>query len=159
MTEATAYHEAGHALLGVLSGARLRVVTIDPDWDDGPERFGDTQLEWPVSHPNDRQWLEKSVLVALAGPVAEMIHAGEPFHPALVPEWASDWQLAWDAAERAFPDHQRRLAWLEECTRTLHRLLSADENWAALAAIVDHLLAHETLEGEDVEEIVRQWIG
>jgi ATP-dependent Zn protease len=27
-----------------------------------------------------------------------------------------------------------------------------------LAAIVDHLLAHETLEGEQVEEIVEQWL-
>ena len=33
-----------------------------------------------------------------------------------------------------------------------------DDHWAALAAIVDHLLAHETLEGELVEEIMGQWL-
>jgi len=41
----------------------------------------------------------------------------------------------------------------------LHRLLSRDDHWAALAAIVDSLLAHEWLEGDDVEEIVRSWLG
>jgi hypothetical protein len=40
----------------------------------------------------------------------------------------------------------------------LHRFLQQDEYWAALAAIVDNLLAHETLEGEEVEDIVRQWL-
>ena len=40
----------------------------------------------------------------------------------------------------------------------LYRLLQQDEYWAALAAIVDNLLAHETLEGEEVEDIVRQWL-
>ena len=28
-----------------------------------------------------------------------------------------------------------------------------------LAAIVDELVAHETLEGDEVHEIVRQWLG
>lgn len=159
MTETSAHHEAGHALVAVLSGARLRSVTIDPDWDDGPERYGDTQVEWPLVEHGDREWLEKTVLVALAGPVAEMIHSGEPFHPGLVPEWGSDWQVAWEAAAALFADAQKRLAWLEECTLALHRQLSVDENWAALAAIVDHLLAHETLEGEDVEDIISQWMN
>jgi ATP-dependent Zn protease len=157
--EASAYHEAGHALLAVLSGARVISVTIDPDWDDGPQRYGDTQLEWAVDGPYDQAWVEKSVLVALAGPVAEMIHCGEPFHPGLVPEWASDWRIAWEAAAAVVPDDRKRLKWLEECTRTLHRLLSNDDHWSALAAIVDHLLAHETLEGDAVDEIIEQWLG
>jgi ATP-dependent Zn protease len=37
-------------------------------------------------------------------------------------------------------------------------LLSRDEHWAALAAIADHLLAHETMEGEEVEDIMREWL-
>ena len=159
MTEASAYHEAGHALLGVLSGATVLSVTIDPDWDDGPRRYGDTQLEWPVDVTQNRDWLEKSILVALAGPVAEMIYSGDPFHPGLVPEWASDWQLAWEAAASVIPDDRRRLKWLEDCTRTLHRLLSTDDHWSALAALADHLLAHETLEAEDVAEILEYWLG
>ncbi len=44
MIESSAYHEAGHALVGVLSGARVVSVTIDPDWDDGPRRYGDDTI-------------------------------------------------------------------------------------------------------------------
>jgi len=40
----------------------------------------------------------------------------------------------------------------------LYRQLDREDHWAALAAIVDNLLAHETLEGEEVEDIVRQWL-
>jgi len=72
------YHETGHAFMAIYVGARVRSVTIDPDRDDGPERHADIQIEWPLDQFTNRQLHEKSVLVALAGPVAEMIHSGEP---------------------------------------------------------------------------------
>jgi hypothetical protein len=87
-----------------------------------------------------------------------MIHSGEPFHPGFVAEWAADWKLAWEAAAPLFPGERKRLAYLEQTTARLYRLLDREDHWAALAAIVDNLLAHETLEGEDVEDIVRQWM-
>ena len=96
--------------------------------------------------------------MALAGPVAEMIHSGDPYHPGLVAEWAGDWQTAWQAAGSLVADERQRLSYLEQTTRELHQLLNQNNHWAALAAIVDHLLAHETLDGEEVEEIVFQWI-
>jgi hypothetical protein len=76
--EATAYHEAGHVFMASYLGARVRSVMIEPDRDDGPDRFGDTQVDWDHSRFTARELHEKSVLVALAGPVAEMIHRGEP---------------------------------------------------------------------------------
>ena len=56
------------------------------------------------------------------------------------------------------PAERKRLAYLEQTTGQLYRLLDRDDHWAALAAIVDNLLAHETLEGEEVEDIMRQWL-
>ncbi len=73
-------------------------VTIEPDWDDGPARHADIQVEWPLDRFTERELHEKSVQVALAGPVAEMIHSGEPYHPGFVAEWAADWKAAWEAA-------------------------------------------------------------
>jgi len=158
--ENTAYHEAGHALMAVLVGARVRSLTITPDRDDGPLRYGDAQIEWDHARfASQRELHEKSVLVTLGGPVAEMIYRSEPFHPGLVAEWAADWQQAWKLAQPLVPDERKRLAFLETTTVELHRLLSRDDHWAALAAIVDSLLAHEWLEGDDVEEIVRSWLG
>ena len=158
MTEVTAYHEAGHAFLAIYVGARVRSVTIDPDWDDGPTRHADIEVEWPLDRFTGRELHEKQVQVALAGPVAEMLYSGEPYHPGFVAEWAADWQVAWKAAGTLVPHEQQRLQYLEQTTVRLYRLLEQDTHWAALAAIVDNLLAHERLEGEEVEDIVSQWL-
>ncbi len=158
MDEISAYHEAGHAFMAIYVGARVRSVTIEPDWDDGPARHADIQVEWPLDRFTERELQEKSVQVALAGPVAEMIHSGEPYHPGFVAEWAADWKAAWEAVAPLIPAKRQRLTYLEQATLKLYRLLQQDEYWAALAAIVDNLLAHETLEGEEVEDIVRQWL-
>ena len=159
MPEITAYHEAGHAFMAVYLGARVRSVTIEPDRDDGPDRFGDTQIEWDRSQFSDREIHENSVFVALAGPVAEAIHRREPYYPEFFAEWASDWQVAWEAASPLVPERKARLQFLEQVSVRLYRLLNQDENWAALAAIVDHLLAHERLEGEEIDEIMSTWLG
>ena len=158
MTEITAYHEAGHAMMAVVLGASIRSVTIDPDWDDGPARFGDTQVEWPVGEFGERALSEKMVLVALAGPAAEMIFRGEPAHPKWVAEWSADWSQAWDASGALFNDERSRLLHLEQALIHLKRLLNREDYWAMLAAIVDHLLAHETLEDEDVRDIMTNFL-
>lgn len=44
--EETAYHEAGHAFMAVFLGGQVLSLTIEPDRDDGPERFGDAQIAW-----------------------------------------------------------------------------------------------------------------
>lgn len=155
--EEVAYHEAGHAYVAVLVGAKVRSVTIEPDDDDGPKRSGDTQVIWPRSKFGRRQFQEKSALVALAGPVAEMIYTGDPFHPAHVAEWGKDWQDALQAAAGLEPEPQRQVAYLEQITLELYRLLHHDQHWAGLAALADHLLAHETLESDDVVEILENW--
>jgi hypothetical protein len=36
--------------------------------------------------------------------------------------------------------------------------LRRDEHWACLGALVDNLLAHETLEGDEVTEIYEAWM-
>jgi len=158
VSELAAYHEAGHAFVAIILGGRVRSVTIDPDWDDGPSRHADTQVEFALDDFTEKELNENSVRVALAGPVAEMIHSGETLHPASVAEWSADWQTAWVAAASLVPDEAKRMAYLEQTSLELFRLLNRDDNWAALAVIVDHLLAHETLEADEVEEILRQWM-
>ena len=159
MPELTAYHECGHALMAVLLDGIIEQVTIEPDDDDGPARFGDTQIRWGREPGDSREFAEKAVRVSLAGPVAEMVYSGDPWHPGLVAEWAQDWRQAWEAATILHADQRNRLAYLERVSVELHRLFQRDDVWAALAALADHLLAHETLAGEEVAEIVGQWLG
>ena len=118
MDEVSAYHESGHVLMAVLSGAKVISVTIEPDFDDGPRRHGDTKIEWPVSMFSRKQLLEKIVRVTLAGPVAEMIHTGDPFHPGFVPEWKSDWDIAWESANELITDEKNALPGWNESVLT-----------------------------------------
>jgi len=157
MPELIAYHEAGHALMAFLLGGEVRLVTIEPDHDDGPDRSGDTQVLWRRAGFSDREFAQCAVQVCLAGPVAEMIYSGDPYHPGLVAEWAADWRQAWEAAAPLHPDQRQRLAYLEQISIQLYRWLKEDL-WEGLAALADNLLAHETLEGEQVAEIVGPWL-
>lgn len=159
MDELTAYHECGHALMAVLLGGRVKQVTIEPNDDDGPERYGDTQIFWRRSGTSEKEFAKKGVQVSLAGPAAEMIYSGDPFHPGLVPEWAADWRVAWEAAKLLHPDEKKRLEYLEQVSIHVYHRLKQDDLWAALASLADHLLAHETLDAEQVEEIVEEWLG
>lgn len=158
MSEISAYHECGHAFVALHVGARVLSMTVDPDWDDGPERFADIQIEWPSGQFTEKEYHQKNAMIALAGPVAEMIHSGEPYHPAMVAEWSNDWGVAWHSASQLFSAEQKRLAWLEQTSIELYRLLNRDDYWQVIATLADHLLAHETLEGDEVLEIVSPWL-
>jgi hypothetical protein len=157
--EETAYHECGHAVMAVRLGGVVRYLTIEPPRDDGPDRFGEVQVIWQRQPCNAREHHNQLVLVALAGPVAEMIHRGEPLHPGFVAEWSSDWAAAWQAAEAIVPDSRKRLSFLEEAVRQIHALFSRDEHWAAIAALSDNLQAHETLEEQDIQDVLDAWIN
>lgn len=158
MDENTIFHEAGHAFAAVMVGARVISVTIEPDNDDGPARYGDTQIAWERQKFSDREFAEKLVLVALAGPVAEMVMTGDPYHPASLPEWSGDWHQAMEAAAQLFSDQQQQVRFLERVAVDIHRVLSRDDVWPFIGAIVDELAAHETLEGETVHEITEEWL-
>lgn len=159
MSELIAYHEAGHALMAHLLGGKVKQVTIEPDDDDGPDRQGDTQVLWRRSGISDEDFAKIAVQVSLAGPVAEMIYSGDPYHPGLVAEWAADWREAWDAATPLHPIERQRLEYLEQVSIQLYHRLKRDDLWAALASLADNLLAHETLDCEQVDEIVEDWLG
>lgn len=105
-----------------------------------------------------KEFCHKQVLVALGGPAAEMIYRGEPLHPGYVAEWAGDWRDAWSLAEEIFPAEQKRLAFLEEAVRQLYHSLRNDDHWQAIATIADHLLAHEILEAEELQEVLTPWL-
>jgi ATP-dependent Zn protease len=156
--EETAYHEAGHAFMATYLGGTVHSLTIEPDRDDGPVRFGDARIVWQNGKMATKVLQVKLVSVALAGPVAEMIYRGEPLHPGFVAEWKDDWEQAWEAAELLAPKERTRLKFLEETSQVLWWQLRRDENWAAIAALADNLLAHETLEEEEIRDILTAWM-
>ena len=114
--EATAYHEAGHAVVALALGRPVHQVSIRPD----RERLGVCAFGKAVFRPSE-DWLEREILIALGGVAAEARHTGD---------------YAWDGAAR---DRQyvRRLAVQRAGERRAGRLERR------LLAKAEHLLAQE----------------
>ncbi len=154
----TAYHEAGHAFAALFFGGKVLRVSIDPENDGGRRRYGETVVKWNPRRFSDREMAELSVIVALAGPTAEMICQNEPVHPAYVAEWADDWKQAMDVLQ-FIPSVRKRVEHLEKAVREIHRVFMTDSYWEVIAAIADALLAHEILDEEMLNETVEPWMG
>jgi hypothetical protein len=154
--ELTAWHEAGHAWAALVVGAKVHSVSIAPDDDDGPRRFGDTVIHWSRRRFAGKRLAVELCRVALAGPVAEMLYSGRPFHPGTVSEWSQDWLAALEAMN-FIPERQRRMALLEQTTIDLYERFSDDFHWQAISAIAEQLLAHEILDEELLQDAIGPW--
>lgn len=153
-----AYHEAGHAVVAVLLGGEVVSVTLEPDNDDLPAREGDVSIRWHHRGVSSKDLLRREITVCLAGPAAEMLYEGERPHPATVRQWRADWEIAWQLAAQIVPDVERRMQLLELLLASLCQMLDRDDCWQAVAEVADQLEAFETLEGEQVVEIVGRWV-
>jgi ATP-dependent Zn protease len=74
---ATAYHEAGHAVMALMLGRQIQKVSITPaNLQTGGRRLGICEMKkGRLKQPKD--WLEDEVLILLAGMVAEARFTGE----------------------------------------------------------------------------------
>ncbi len=156
----TAYHEAGHAVIGYALGARIESIQLGGEMsDDLPQRFGECLVNWgPISDTCSWQ-CQRELMTVLAGPVAEMIYRGEPLHPAHYGPWKNDWLIAWQRSADLIGNGERRTRLLESILRELHLRMARDDCWAAIAAVADQLLAHEYLDTDELAETLRFWIG
>src|SRR5436305_10153442 len=121
--EATDYHEAGHAVMALALGRPVDCVSIRPN----RVQLGVCHFRKPVFRPSE-DWLEREILIALAGLAAEAIYTGE---------------YAWDEAARdrryALDLALQRAGTARKAERLERRLLSKAEhilgqagNWRAV---------------------------
>jgi hypothetical protein len=155
--EATAYHEAGHAVASIWHGRGLRRVTIVPDERRGllgyvehPKRPRVTfQPEWKDLDEAPFQTLViREILVVLAGPAAE-----ERFTGRANPDGArGDMDHVNDLAYRVCPDDDERMhfvGWLEARSRCfVHRPMV----WTGIEGVARALLERPTMSGREVKE-------
>jgi len=73
---ATAYHEAGHAVVAISLGRQVKKATVKrANLQTGGVRLGAVMFEKGRSKPTD-DWLEDEVIILLAGMVAESSFTG-----------------------------------------------------------------------------------
>lgn len=160
MTESSVvYHEAGHAVMAVWLGAEVLHVTIQPDRDDGPRRDGDAMVRWHHQGLSSRELCERELMVVLAGPIAEMIHAEQRSNLSSTPEWAGDWRIACQLAGTIIKEPTRRRAMIDAIIEKLFALVSRDDFWQAISEVADLLDAHQTIESDEVARCVARWLG
>ena len=133
---ATAYHEAGHAVVALALGRPVHRVSVLPNRD----RLGQCEFGKAVFRPSE-DWVEREVMISLGGLAAEARHTGT---------------YGWAEAERDLR-HVRRL--LAETTdraaariekrmlAKVEHLLADDDHWRAVEAIAAELLVHGVISG------------
>ena len=113
---ATAYHEAGHAVVALALGRPVQRVSVLPD----RVHLGLCQFRKGEFRPTE-DWLEREMLIALGGLAAEARHTNN---------------YAWDGAARD-------LRYVRELTVQRAGERRADRLQRRLLAKVEHLLAQE----------------
>jgi ATP-dependent Zn protease len=140
---ATAYHEAGHAVLALALGRPVQGVSVLPNRD----RLGVCEFRKGVYRPSE-DWVEREILIALGGIAAEAIHTGD---------------YAWDEAERDL-QYVRGLAEQRAGRRQAERLerrmlakaehlLAKPGHWQAVELIAAELLRCGEISGRSARHL------
>jgi hypothetical protein len=150
---ATAYHEAGHIVAAYAQ--RLAVKGVSIVEDEETRGRADTG-KWPVEDllltaDRRRRWLEKRIIVFLAGAQAEELLAGERDPAGASDDYHQAVQLA-SYLTGSTEETEAYLAWLGIRARNLVRV----PVWAAaIEAVAGELLTAQTLSGRRVRAIIR----
>ncbi len=154
--QVTAWHEAGHAVMAILCGGRIEHVSLEPPWDEGPRRYGETITRWQGLSSAELSLAE--IKVSLAGPIAETLYIGEERNLSEVPEWAGDWQRVVEIAVQQFGDLVTARKNIRVLVASVRESFEDNRVWSAVSAVAEDLLAHETIEHEQVSQSVEFWL-
>ena len=146
---ATAYHEAGHAVMALALGRAVHGVSALPN----RERLGVCEFRKGAFRPSE-DWVEREILIALGGIAAEAIHTGT---------------YGWGEAERDL-QYVRGLteqrAGRRQAERLERRLLAKAEHllakpghWQAVELIAMELLRCGEISGRAARHLFEQATG
>lgn len=153
--QATAYHEAGHAVVACALRRNLHRVTIVADDDDdslGACHYGigaRIQPEWE-SDTQVRRVIERDVLTSLAGMMAERRFTGRMNRQGA----DSDRMKAAWAASYLY-DGEVLDAYLRFMLLRVDSMVAVPMNWHAIEAVAAALLNNGSLSGRTTRRIIR----
>lgn len=128
--EATAYHEAGHAIVALDLGRPVAFVSALP----GRHFLGTCAFGKAVFRPSE-DWLEREMLIALAGPAAEARHTG-------VYCWEGggrDLACAESFARQRTSGDRQAARLLRRMLAKAEHLLARENNWEAVERLAAEL--------------------
>lgn len=143
---ATAYHEAGHAVMALVLGRPVACVSVGAR----RESLGTCAFGKAVFRPSE-DWLEREALISLAGLAAEARYTGA---------------YAWDgaardlvyveglAAQRAGPRKAARL--MRRLLAKAEHLLNRAENWRAVERLAAELLRAGEISGRAARHLFEE---
>ena len=152
--EATAYHEAGHAVLGAIRSRAPISVTIVPNGGAaGKNEFPDDCRPEFNRHlgnsPEKKKYIETRILIALAGTIAHDLR-----FPAHVRD-AGDEQ----DEQRARAIIEENAVWADSCRDSYFRQLQEtargvlQTNWPWVEAVARALIDDKTISGEELSRL------
>ena len=143
---ATAYHEAGHAVVALALGRPVHRVTVRPTAD----RLGQCEFKKGRHQPTD-DWLEDEILISLAGLAAEARATGVYERAGAVRDLRFARSLMLQrASKRGLDRYERRML------AKVENLLADDGHWRAVEAIAAELVAKETISGRQALHLLEQ---
>jgi len=151
---ATAYHEAGHAVMAVSLGRSIHKATIaSAKLQTGGVRLGAVKMEQGRSKAT-QDWLEDEVLILFAGMVAEAQFTGAYCPRGAASDLRAIERLLSTRAntERQFEKLHRRLLDKTEY------MLGDEVHKKAIQSVAEQLLEHETIKGRLVKHYLNQAI-
>jgi ATP-dependent Zn protease len=146
---ATAYHEAGHAVAALALERPVVKVSILPNRD----RLGICAFGKAVIRPT-QDWLEREVLIALAGMAAEARQTGTYDRLAAGRDLKYARSLAIQRA--GSPRQAERLE--KRILNKVENLLDQDENWLAVQRIAEELLRQQEISGRQAKHIYERCV-
>ncbi len=145
--DATAYHEAGHAVMALALGRPVAHVSIRP----GREFLGTCAFGKAVFRPSE-DWLEREALIALAGAAAEARRTGVYAWGGAARDQAYVEELALQRAGGA--RQAQRL--LRRLLAKAEHLLARQENWRAVERLAAELLHRGEISGRTARHLYEQ---
>ena len=154
--DTAAYHEAGHAVIASILGGKVISVSIE---SESELLDGGAVVMWNRINGNERLAALDDIRVALAGPIAEMVHVGEYDYLQIREEHAMDWRIAMESLQTLNLSTDQAAGLLQSTVAELYQTVRGDAVWSAISDVADLLSAHETIEGDQVDETVQFWLS
>jgi hypothetical protein len=143
--EATAYHEAGHAIMALALGRPVAFVSALP----ARQHLGICEFGKAVFRPTE-DWVEREMLIALAGLAAESRRTGEYDWNTAGKDLASAERLALDRAD----GHERKAQrLLRRSLSKAEHLLAQEAHWRAVERLAAELMRLGEVSGRAAKHI------